>query len=158
MVKIDNNAKKYIFLALGLAAAGVAGWLIYRKIKGANMKIFGDTDYNGAVGRLQQANAAAKEIETSATITKQKAQQLADQIKNAWGVANDDEEAIYSAIQQINNMSDWLLLVSAYGVRSTLLGSYDLPADLQRGLNEKEMATLVHLLDNKGINAFTKID
>ncbi|MBR3204238.1 hypothetical protein IKF81_00965, partial [Candidatus Saccharibacteria bacterium] len=66
---------------------------------------------------------------------------------------NDDEAAVFAALQQINNYSDWLLLQTAYGVNSSFLGDRDLVADLIYHLNENELQTVNHLLYNKGIQA-----
>lgn len=147
---IDN--KKLIIGLVIAAAAGVGVWLIIRTIKKRSINnVFGNTSRVDAVQTLTEVNNISSEIEAQATISKEKAATLAAQIKNAWGL-NDDEEAVFSALQQINNYSDWLLLQREYGVNSSLLGNRDLVGDLIYNLNENELQTVNNLLYSKGIS------
>lgn len=151
--QIDN--KKLIIGVVIAAAAGVAIWLTVRAVrKRAANTVFGSNTQNfDAIGRLSNVNSMSSEIANQATISKEKAKQLAKQIKNAWGLVNDDEEAVFNALQQINNYSDWLLLQSFYGINSTITGSRDLVGDLATRLNEKELQNVNSLLYSKGIMA-----
>lgn len=145
-----GNKKLIIGLVIA-AAAGVGVWLIMRTIKKRSINnVFGNTSSYDAVQNLTEANKLSSEIETQATISRDKAATLSAQIKNAWGL-NDDEKAVFSALQQINNYSDWLLLQTTYGVSSSFWGDRDLVADLIYHLNDKELQTVNHLLYNKGI-------
>lgn len=147
---IDN--KKLIIGVVIAAAAGVGVWLIIRAIKKRSINnVFGNTSRIDAVQTLTEFNNLSSEIEAQATISRDKAATLAAQIKNAWGV-NDDEAAVFAALQQINNYSDWLLLQTEYGVNSSFLGDRDLEADLVYHLNDNELKTVYRLLDNKGIS------
>lgn len=149
---IDN--KKLIVGLVIAAAAGVGVWLIIRTIKKRSINnVFGNTSSYDAVQNLIEANNVSSEIEAQATISRDKANTLAAQIKNAWGVVNDDEAAVFAALQQINNYSDWLMLQTAYGVNSSFLGDRDLVADLIYHLKDNELQTVNHLLYNKGIQA-----
>lgn len=155
-MKINDNAKKYILIAAGVAAVGALGFWIYRGIKRrkyAQQAIFGGgTDYADALQELTKNNNFQKEIEAQATITKTKARALANQIKNAWGgMGNDDEEAVYDALNQLNNTSDWLLVVDAYGINSATFADRDLKADLKYRLSGDEYNNAISILRNKGI-------
>lgn len=149
--QIDN--KKLIIGVVIAAAAGVAIWLTVRAVRRrAADTVFGsNTQHFDAIGRLTEVNNMTTEISNQSTITKEKASQLAQQIKDAWSVVNDDEQAIYNALQQINNYSDWLLLQSAYGINSTMLSSRDLVGDLASRLTDDELHNVNSILNSKGI-------
>ena len=153
-MKIDDNTKKLIVLAAVAAVAGVGVWLIVRKLRNsAANTLFGrnNSDYTDALTQLQGNNKISEQITQTAKITRAKAEQLAAQIKNAWGV-NDDEEAVFAALSQLQNYSDWLLLVDAYGVRSGMFGNSGLWEDLNSKLSKSERLNAQNILNSKGIN------
>lgn len=159
-MKIKNFYKNNSVLlwALLAAGAGVGIWLIVRRAKFKNgaQSLFGSaagTTSADAINAITQDNNVSQQIVSQATITKQKAAELAKQIKNAWGVVNDDEQAVFDAFAQINNASDLLLLVDAYGIVSGMFGSYDLYADCQRRMSKNEWMQIQNMLINKGIGA-----
>lgn len=157
-MKIDDNTKKLIVFAAVAAVAGVGVWLIVRKLRNsAANTLFGrnNSDYTDALTQLQGNNEISEQITQTAKITRAKAEQLAAQIKNAWGV-NDDEEAVFAALSQLQNYSDWLLLVDAYGVRSGMFGNSGLWEDLNSKLSKSERLNAQNILNSKGINV--KID
>lgn len=157
-MKIDDNTKKLIVFAAIAAVASVGVWLIVRKIRGnAAGFLFSrnNSDYTDALTQLQGNNEISEQITQTAKITRAKAEQLAAQIKNAWGV-NDDEEAVFAALSQLQNYSDWLLLVDAYGVRSGMFGNSGLWEDLNSKLSKSERLNAQNILNSKGINV--KID
>lgn len=149
----NNIDTKKLIVGLAIAAAAAVGvWLIVRNIRKKSVfDVFGNTSHFDAVQNLTEVNNVSTEIEAQATISKDKAATLAAQIKNAWGV-NDDEAAVFAALQQINNYSDWLLLQQAYGVNSSLLGNRDLVGDLIYHFDENELQTVNNLFYNKGIS------
>ena len=90
------------------------------------------------------------------TLTYPKAQYItfADRIHNAYGMWNDDEEAIYAVMGMLRNDLDFLELKAAYGMRkSTYSGTLGNMEDNMRWrLDSREIAKINSILRNNGIN------
>lgn len=70
---------------------------------------------------------------------------LAKRIYNAWGVFNDNEEALYAVFRELRYQSQVASLVDAY--RS--LYKLDLLGALKSKLNDKELAEVIHIISIK---------
>lgn len=71
---------------------------------------------------------------------------VANQIKNAWGFANDNEEMIYNALGQISTGTPGDM-IKTRGVYTEITGE-DLFSDLQDKLSEKEIGLVRGILSN----------
>lgn len=151
---ITDTTKKVLIWSGVAVAAGLTLWLIIRTVRrNRGVVVTPSTgDSRDAISEISEANRVQRETVEQATITQAKAQSLANQIKNAWGgMWNDDEDAVYAAIAQINNYSDWLLVVSAYGINSGVFSDSGLVDDLSSRLSGDEYEQVKTLLASKGV-------
>jgi len=99
---------------------------------------------------------ASSETGQDPTITKAKAGTLCSQIYYACRYGGTDENAVYSALGQLNNQADWVLLknyyeqwyeanTSHYWCERTLVGT------LTDDLNDAELMRCREILEAKGI-------
>lgn len=86
-------------------------------------------------------------INRNTTISRARAAQIADQIKGAWGLINDDENAIYNAIRQLQNDADVLLLITVYDYKGE-----NLQVSFTKRLNNRERSKINDILKTKGIS------
>lgn len=90
-------------------------------------------------------------ILNSATISKARALQLADQIKGAWGVVNDDEKAVYNAFEQLENDADVYLLMSVYSFNPWGSKTENLQTSITSRMSNSERRKINDILISKGI-------
>jgi hypothetical protein len=79
---------------------------------------------------------------------------LADQLHDAMAYLGTDNSAVVSVISKMNNLSDILQLIKAFGVRPYygLFGDKTLPQWFQEELSAKETADVNTILKTKNIN------
>lgn len=87
----------------------------------------------------------------NATISKARALQLADQIKGAWGVVNDDEKAVYNAFDQLENEADVYLLMSVYSFNPFGSKMENLQTSITSRMSNAERRKINDILISKGI-------
>lgn len=87
----------------------------------------------------------------NATISKARALQLADQIKAAWGVVNDDEKAVYNAFEQLENDADVYLLMSVYSFNPFGTKMENLQTSITSRMSNAERRKINDILISKGI-------
>ena len=94
------------------------------------------------------------QVQGQATITKTEARKYANQIKAAWGVLNDDEEAIYNVFNRVRNLADILYIIDEYGIYkpNALVTGRDLVSDLRARLSAAEIKKINEIITSKGIN------
>ena len=78
------------------------------------------------------------------TITFDRAKQLADQIYDSFGIFNDDEEAIYGAIQSAGSIANLSLVSRMYQARH----GDSLGAEIANSLNTEEMNKVIQIIKN----------
>lgn len=88
----------------------------------------------------------------NATISKARALQLADQIKGAWGVVNDDEKAVYNAFEQLENDADVYLLMSVYSFNPFGSKMENLQTSITSRMSNAERRKINDILISKGID------
>ena len=88
----------------------------------------------------------------NATITRARALQLADQIKGAWGVVNDDEAAVYAAFNELENEADVYLLMSVYSFNPWGSKTENLQTSITYRMNKNERQKINDILVAKGID------
>lgn len=146
---MDN---KKIIQYVALAAAGL---LIYIYIKKNFGGIFGKSgkEAKTEITELLEADTS-EQVQGKASISSVQASQYAARIKGAWGVFNDDEEAIYSVIGQLHNLADLFLVIEKYGYYqpNALSAKEDLPTSLTKRLSGKELEKVNSMLTERGIN------
>lgn len=152
---MDEETKKKL-IKIGIwAAVGIAGFFEVRALLRRFGLVQSRAERLASGGTYDQAQRLMDDIEASkviaenATISTQRAAQLADSIEKAWGVFNDDEDAVYNAFNALNNEADLMLLISAYGIRK----GEDLVRAVVSRMNEKERANIAQLLGAKKIDA-----
>lgn len=91
-------------------------------------------------------------ILANATISRQRAIQLADQIKGAWGVLNDDEKAVYNAFEQLENDADVFLLMSVYFFNPLGSKTENLQTSITTRMSNNERRKINDILKSKGID------
>ncbi|MBP5400751.1 MAG: hypothetical protein J6Y35_03890 [Bacteroidales bacterium] len=135
---------KYVLLAL-------AAYLIYKKLKKTNL--FGVNKSQSEITRMLEEDESLQ-VQGTATLSEHDAAKVAETIKNAWGVFNDDEEAIYSAFRRIRNLADLLLVIEKYGYyqSNALNAAEDLPTSLQKRLSRTEREKVNKILSERGID------
>lgn len=138
---------KIIRLAL-LVGGGVAVYFLVKKFSKSREQIIGETSSGDIVSEILQDSQNSAQIAQAATISQLTAKSIAQKIQNAWGFLNDDEDAIYKAFAQINNLADLMLVIQMYGQYK----HEDLAEALQSRLNEKELQKVNLILQSKGIN------
>ena len=140
---IFKSVKPYILPA----ACVVAGIIVYRKVYSKyKQKIVGSSN----VADMVSSNSSQKIIQNNTTKSEAQLKSLASKIKNAWGILNDDEEAVYSAFRQINNYADLMQLFYYYGDRG--IRNRGLEEDIQKKMNKKEIAKINTILQQKKID------
>lgn len=87
----------------------------------------------------------------NATITRARALQLADQIKGAWGIVNDDEKAVYNAFAQLENEADVYLLMSVYSFNPIGSKTENLQTSITTRMWPSERKKINDILLSKGI-------
>lgn len=138
-----STVKPYIIPAV----VAIAGIVLIKKLVDRNKaKILG----NSNVVDVVSSAGSQRIIEKNTTKTDAQLKSLANKIKNAWGILNDDEEAIYNAFRQINNYADLMQLFYYYGDRG--IRNRGLEEDIQRKMNNKEISKINTILKQKGIN------
>lgn len=135
---------KYVLLAL-------AAYLLYKKLKKTNL--FGGNKSQSEITRMLEEDESLQ-VQGTATLSEHDAAKVAETIKNAWGVFNDDEEAIYSAFRRIRNLADLLLVIEKYGYyqSNALNTAEDLPTSLQKRLSRTEREKVNKILSERGID------
>lgn len=135
-----------------LAAAGLLIYIYIRKNFGG---IFGKSgkEAKTEITELLEADTS-EQVQGKASISSVQASQYAARIKGAWGVFNDDEEAIYSVIGQMHNLADLFLVIEKYGYYqpNALSAKEDLPTSLTKRLSGKELEKVNSMLAERGIN------
>lgn len=86
-----------------------------------------------------------------ATISRARALQLAEQIKGAWGILNDDEKAVYNVFEQLENEADVFLLMSVYQFNPVGSKIENLQTSLTTRMNNNERRKINDILKSKGI-------
>ena len=126
------------------------GGQIVDAIKGKIDEKNSEKDFNSSTSE------AHNETGQNPTISKAKAAMLCDQIYKACRYAGTDEQAIYSALRQLKNQADWVLLKNFYSEwyrdntyhiwgESTLVGT------LTGDLSASELQNCRNILDEAGI-------
>lgn len=137
-----------------LIAGGVLAFLVLRK----KLKAWGLIGDGGKKAQSEIAQMLAEDesvqVIAAATITEVEADRIAKDIRNAWGVLNDDEEAVYSSLQKLHTLADLLLVIEKYGFYqpNILIQAEDLPTSIQSRMSKKERAKCNEILKAKGIN------
>lgn len=127
------------------------GGQIVDAIKGKLEEKNSEKDYNTS------ASGAETETGQKPTLSKTRVGSLCKQIYNACRFPGTDENAVYSALGQLNNQADWVLLKDYYAewwqantshiwCESTLIGT------LTDDLSESELQKCREILDQKGID------
>lgn len=144
--------EKKIIQYVALAAAGLLIYIYIRKNFGG---IFGKSgkEAKTEITELLEADTS-EQVQGKASISTVQASQYAARIKGAWGVFNDDEEAIYSVIGQLHNLADLFLVIEKYGYYqpNALSAKEDLPTSLTKRLSAKELEKVNEMLAERGIN------
>ena len=138
---------KIIRIAL-LIGGGVAVYFLVKKFSKSREQVIGETSTGDIVSEILQDSQNSAQIAQSATITQLTAKAIAQKIQNAWGWINDDEDAVYKAFAQVNNLADLMLVVQMYGQYK----GEDLAEALQSRLSTKELQKVNLILQSKGIN------
>lgn len=136
-----------------LIGAGVVAFLVLRK-KLNDWGLFGTgKKAQSEIAQLLAEDESQQVIE-AATITGVEADRIATNIKNAWGILNDDEEAVYASLQKLHTLADLLLVIEKYGFYqpNILIQAEDLPTSIQTRMSKKERAKCNEILKTKGIN------
>lgn len=125
---------------LKYALLGIGGLLVFKMFTKNKTPQFGDGDpTNDDMG-----GSGAK---TTSGMEQWQLTLLANKIDNAWGVFNDDENAIYNVFRSLSTFGDLKGLIRAYGTRH----KEDLMTAIQKRLNKKEIEKINNILLNKGI-------
>ena len=135
-----NNKK--ILTAAGLVILLVTVYFLVRKV----IRSINSDSYNKKVANEIDENALTYPLSQYIT--------WADQLDNAMNTIGTDENAIYSIFAKLNNLSDVLQLIKAFGTRDYYLwgNSKNLPQWIAEELNNGETAKVNSLLKNKNIN------
>lgn len=162
---INSSTKTFLVKTAVFTALGVGGFFLIRwALKSAGItKSKGEKAAEGtyydyvATGNPGTVNTSASTATTTTgaansgpapTISEATAKNLANKIKNAWGVFNDDEDAVYSALQQLKTIADLNLVILKYGIYK----DEDLPQAIQSRMNNSEIAKCNTILASRGIN------
>lgn len=132
------------------ALFAVAGYLLYKWFKN---NLFDGKKAQTEITQLLEADTS-EQVQGKATITSAQASQLAAKIRGAWGVFNDDEEAVYSVFAQLHNLADLFLVIEKYGYYqpNALLPKEDLPTSITSRLNSREIEKVNTILSERGIS------
>lgn len=136
-----------------LIGAGVVAFLVLRK-KLNDWGLFGTGKKAQSEIAQLLAEDESQQVMEAATITGVEADRIATNIKNAWGILNDDEEAVYASLQKLHTLADLLLVIEKYGYYqpNILVQAEDLPTSIQSRMGKKERAKCNEILKTKGIN------
>lgn len=149
---MDNRTKKILIYA-GIAMACI--YLISR-LKGQKKSLLAGLQTEPEKSELTELieSDQSGQIQGAATISSAEAASIAQQIKNAWGVFNDDEDAVYSAFQRIRTLADLLLVSEKYGYYqpNLLVKSEDLATSLRSRLSKNELAKVNTILAERRID------
>lgn len=149
---MDEKTKKIlIYTAVGM----VALYLIMR-LKNSKKTLFAELQREPEKSELTELidSDQSGQIQGAATISNAEATSIAQQIKGAWGVLNDDEEAIYTAFRRIRTLADLLLVTEKYGYYkpNALLKSEDLAYSLRSRLSKSELQKVNEILAERRID------
>lgn len=136
-----------------LIGAGVVAFLVLRK-KLNDWGLFGTGKKAQSEIAQLLAEDESQQVMEAATITGVEADRIATNIKNAWGILNDDEEAVYASLQKLHTLADLLLVIEKYGYYqpNILIQGEDLVTSIQARMSKKERAKCNEILKTKGIN------
>lgn len=135
---VGNKAVQY---AVGAVAIAAGIYLILRlrgKIREEQNSV--ETVFSNA--------ELVKVVQQNATITKERASQLAEQIKSSWGFLNDDENAIYNVFKALNNEYDLALLIQVYTYKGE-----NLQESITKRMSQNERNKITEILYSKGIES-----
>ena len=138
---------KYAAIAAGLL-------LLYMYIKKRQRGgIFAAAPANSELTELIESDQSGV-IQGAATISATQAANIANRIKGAWGIFNDDEEAIFAAMQELRTLADLLLVSEKYGYYqpNALVQAEDLATSLRTRLNKKELEKVNKILSDRKID------
>lgn len=139
--------KTGVFLALGVGGFFAVRAAI-KSIRNNSGKQASERTVFDYSNQIANNSAASAQIEKSATINRATAKTLASKIKNAWGgIWNDDEDAVYAALQQLQNDADLQLVIQEYGIYK----DEDLISAVQSRMSSSEVAKCNSILSSKGI-------
>ena len=80
------------------------------------------------------------------TLTASSVTDIANKIANAWGFFNDDEEAVYNALNRLSNEADLKYLMQVYDN-----GGEDLATSIRKRMSSSEVQKCNNILAKKGI-------
>lgn len=152
MNNIQTNINKMAIIKWALIAA--AAYILYRQLtKKKGGGLLNREPQTSELTELLEQDESGK-IQGTATITPTKAANMANRIKGAWGLWNDDEEAIYQVFQEMRSLADLLLVTEKYGYYqpNILEASEDLAASLRKRLSKKELSKVNEILKERGVN------
>ena len=146
-----GSALDDLTVILVLGGLGVGGYFLW--------KLFGGGGPPGASNTTSTQQAAA-DLQTSIkqgqalTYPLSQYQSWAQEIWQAMSIvpANTNSADIIGIFMQMQNVSDVLELITAFGTESNLLGSYTLPTAIQGLMEPTDVATINSDLQNAGIN------
>lgn len=140
-IKGVNNVQKLAFLLGGAIVCYYFITVLKKKI--AEQK-------NDLTNELSKPDTQ-EAILRAATISRARALQLADMIKAAWGIINDDERAVYNAFEQLNNDADVYLLMSVYQFNPYGSKTENLQTSITSRMSLNERRKINDILAAKGI-------
>lgn len=149
---MDEKTKKILIYA----AVGMAFLYLLAKLKGSKKTLFAGLQAEPEKSELTELieSDQSGQIQGAATISNTEAANIANQIKAAWGVFNDDEEAIYNAFMRIRTLADLLLVVEKYGYYqpNKLVKAEDLAYSLRSRLSKSELKKVNDILADRRID------
>ena len=143
-----NTKAKIALWGGGLLVA----WLVYREIKKALTK----SDDEKFIDDIDQAIEYEEQTGNQLTYPLAQYSIYADTIEEATDTSGTDEEAIYSVFDALENNTDLLQLIKAYGERYSFYfgiptGKYTLSQIIESELDTGEKVVVQGILDSKGI-------
>ena len=149
---MDEKTKKILVYA----AVGMVALYLILRLKISKKTLFAGLQTEPEKSELTELieSDQSGQIQGAATISNVEATSIAQQIKNAWGVLNDDEEAIYTAFRRIRTLADLLLVVEKYGYyqANLLVKPEDLATSLRSRLSKNELQTVNEILAERRID------
>lgn len=139
------------------AIVGIAVYILYKKVFGdkRNSGLFGlgGKEETSELTTLLESDTSG-EIQGAATISSFDANSIASSIKNAWGILNDDEDAVYAAFMRLRSLADLLLVAEKYGYYqpNALSAKEDLATSIRKRMSNKEREKINTILKERGIN------
>ncbi len=118
-------------------------------ITGLGSKLIDDEEYKKTVSALLNSNMFSpdfyKQFNSIGLMPRSTAETWAKQIRDAWGIFNDDEDAIYDALNQAKSWAQVSQIAEAY----SRLYQQDLLSTLEDGLSGSEISYMWNLLRRK---------